>query len=301
MATTRRTTVELAQGRRLVAEVAGPEAAPAVVFHHGTPGSSWSEPRLVDAVVARGWRYVAPTRAGYGESTRDEGRDVAAVAADTERLCDHLGAVRFATVGWSGGGPHALACAAAMPERCVGAVTVAGVAPYVPEAFDWTEGMGPTNVEEFRLSLEDRPRYHEMLAEFRTALLAMEPEKVTSLRELFGDLVSDADEAAADRAFCAYMVHNAHAALHEGIDGWIDDDDAFTRPWGFGLDEVEVPVVVLQGDHDLMVPPAHAEWLGRHVPGAQLHRFGDEGHLSLIARRPGAVLDALAAVAGSAW
>jgi pimeloyl-ACP methyl ester carboxylesterase len=64
-------------------------------------------------------------------------------------VLDGLGARQFVTVGWSGGGPHALACAALLPGRCLAAASLAGLAPAQAEGLDWVAGMGPENVTEF--------------------------------------------------------------------------------------------------------------------------------------------------------
>ncbi len=296
---TRRLTT-LADGRALEFVTAGAPDRPVVVFHHGSPGAAYAPPGLLDAVTARELRLVAPTRSGYGGSARDEGRQVAAAAADTAALLDALGVERFATLGSSGGGPHALACAALLAGRCVAALSVAGVAPYLPGQFDWTEGMAQENVEEFQLALEAGPAYDEMLEGLREALLALSPTEVRSARELFGGLVSDVDEAALTPESVAYLVENVRHALAPGVGGWCDDDQAFLRDWGFDVSTITVPVGVWFGDQDLMVPVAHGEWLGAHVAGAQVGRFTDDGHLSLAARH-GALLDELLSLAGGRW
>jgi pimeloyl-ACP methyl ester carboxylesterase len=293
--------VRLPDGRSLEYVEFGAASGPLVVFHHGSPGSAFTSPSLRDGAAARGLRVVSASRAGYGGSTRDEGRPVAAVAADTTAILDDLGVDRFATIGWSGGGPHALACAALLPGRCVAALSVAGVAPYRPGEFDWTEGMGQENVEEFALALEAGPAYDEMLAGFREVLLALDPGDVRSARDLFGTLVSDVDEAAATPAFVALLLGNGAHGLREGVGGWRDDDQAFLHDWGVDLATMTTPVAVWFGDHDLMVPARHGDWLAAHVHGARERRFADEGHLSIVVQRSGEMLDELVAMAGGAW
>jgi pimeloyl-ACP methyl ester carboxylesterase len=290
----------LADRRVLEYAVAGAAGGPVVVFHHGSPGSSFSPVGLLEAATSRGLRIVAPSRSGYGGSARDEGRSVAAAAADVAELLDALEVDRFATAGWSGGGPHALACAALLPERCVAALSIAGVAPYLPDEFDWTAGMGEENVQEFQLGLEAGPAYDEMLAGFREYLLSLRPDQVRSARELFGELVSDVDEAASTPQSVAGLLANVVHGLTPGVGGWRDDDQAFLRDWGFDLGAVTVPVAIWFGDHDRMVPARHGEWLGAHVRGASVQRRPDDGHLSIVADQ-GALLDGLLSLAGGAW
>jgi pimeloyl-ACP methyl ester carboxylesterase len=153
-------------GRRLEVLAAGPEDGLPLLFHNGTPGGLVAVPGMVAEAAARGLRTVMYARPGYGESTGQPGRRVAAAAADAVAVLDGLGARQFVTVGWSGGGPHALACAALLPGRCLAAASLAGVAPAQAEGLDWVAGMGPENVTEFSAagqSEDGSPRFSTRL------------------------------------------------------------------------------------------------------------------------------------------
>ncbi|HEV3212192.1 MAG TPA: alpha/beta hydrolase [Acidimicrobiales bacterium] len=294
-------TVPLRDGRTLEYAAGGAAQGPVVVFHHGTPGSAFRSPPLFAAAAARGLRVVSASRSGYGGSGRDDGRDVAAVAADTAALLDRVGAERFATVGWSGGGPHALACAALLPDRCAAALSVAGVAPHLPDEFDWTDGMGPDNVQEFGLALAAGPAYDEMLAAHREAFLALREADVRSARQLFGDLVSDVDEASTTPERVAFLLANVAHGLAPGVGGWRDDDQAFLREWGVDVRAIPTPTGVWFGDQDLMVPTRHGEWLAANVRGTRMTRLPGEGHISISLGRFDAMLDELLDLAGGTW
>ncbi|TMC87752.1 MAG: alpha/beta hydrolase, partial [Chloroflexi bacterium] len=153
MGTAERLTVGTA-GRELDVLVEGPEDGAVLLFHSGTPSAAVRMPDLSTAAVSRGLRLVAWSRPGYAGSTPQPGRSVADVVEDAEAILDELGAQHCVALGWSGGGPHALACAALMKDRCLAAATIAGVAPYDPRSLDWTAGMGPENIEEFGATLE---------------------------------------------------------------------------------------------------------------------------------------------------
>jgi pimeloyl-ACP methyl ester carboxylesterase len=293
-------TVTVSDGRVLEVAVTGSPEGPAVVFQHGSPGSAFLNPELDAAASERGLRLVAPSRAGYAGSTRDEGRDVAAVVDDLTRALDALGIVRFATVGWSGGGPHALACAALANERCAAALSLAGVAPYLPGEFDWTEGMAAENVEEFELARQAGEKYDEMLGAFREALLGLALPEQPKMSDLFGGLTIGVDDTVgADDV--RVLLANLQRALAPGVGGWRDDDQAFLRPWGFDVAAIRVPVGIWYGSKDLMVPARHGEWLAANVNGAVARHFPDEGHLSLAYGRFGELLDAVVELAGGAW
>ena len=292
---------QLEDGRTLEYVRAGEPEWPVVVIHHGTPGSALVPPDLATAASERRLQLVGYSRAGYAGSSRHEARDIAAVAADIGSLLDTLNIVRFATIGWSGGGPHALACASRMPARCAAALSVAGVAPYLPGEFDWMEGMSLDNQAEFAQTLEGGSALDESLAVFREVILALRPEEIGSIKDVFGDLVSEADVEAATPKITAFLLGNIATGLANGTGGWHDDDQAFVRPWGFDVDAMVVPVGIWFGDADRMVPARHGEWLASHMPGARVRRFPADGHLSLMLSRSGELLDEILDLAGGKW
>jgi pimeloyl-ACP methyl ester carboxylesterase len=235
-------------------------------------------------------------RPGYGGSTPSPGRRVVDAAGDVAAVLDGLGADRFVTIGWSGGGPHALACAARLPGRCLAAASMAGVAPYLAEGLDWLAGMGPENVEEFGAALAGEPALTAYLEVAAAGLAQISGEEVAA--EL-GGLVDDADKAAITGEFADYLAASFRAALSGGVAGWRDDDIAFVSDWGFPVSAgFAVPVAVWQGDQDRMVPAAHGEWLARRMPGARAHMLRGEGHVTLAAQLFGSILDDLLELAG---
>jgi pimeloyl-ACP methyl ester carboxylesterase len=214
---------------------------------------------------------------------------VADAAADTARLLDALGLGRFVTIGWSGGGPHALACAALLPDRCDAAASLAGVAPFDAEGLDFLAGMGRENVEEFTAAAR-REELEAFLERDAAELATVTGEQIGAS---LGGLVDDVDRAALTGELADTVARMVRRALSTGIDGWLDDDLAFVRPWGFDLASIRVPVSIWQGAHDRMVPFGHGEWLAAHVPGARVHLYDDEGHISLVGQLP-RILDDLA-------
>ena len=285
----------LPDGRTLEYVVEGdPDGLP-LVLHHGTPGSAVPFPKGSAAAAERGLALVMYTRAGYGGSTPNPGRAVADVAADIAALLDHLGRDEFLSLGWSGGGPHSLACAALLPQRCRAAATGAGVAPYHNgDTLDFLDGMGPENITEFSAALAGRAELEPYLRTEAAALTTVTPEKIA---DALGGLVSPVDKAYATGDHARRIHASFSNGLREGIEGWAEDDLAFTAPWGFDLDAITVPVSVWQGAQDLMVPFAHGQWLAAHVAGARVHLYDDEGHLSLWSQM-GAIFDDLLDLAG---
>jgi pimeloyl-ACP methyl ester carboxylesterase len=279
-------------GRSLDVYAIGPTDGPVLLFHDGTPGAGTPSPRFLAASAERGLRYVAFSRPGYGASTRRPDRTVAAVAEDTVAVLDRLGVERCYTMGWSGGGPHALACAALLPSRIIAATAVASCAPYEAEGLDFLAGMGAENIIEFEAALSGSAALLPVLEAQWPQLREVAPEEIA---DALGDLVPPVDRAALTGDLAEALAEDIHIALHDGVWGWHDDDLAFTRPWGFDLASIGVPLSIWQGEQDRMVPFAHGAWLAAALPNARAHLLPEHGHLSLGVDSIGRILDAMIA------
>ncbi len=281
-------------GRALDAYVDGREGAIPLLFHNGTPSSGQLYGPFVEAASARGLRMVSFSRAGYGSSTRKPGRTIADVVSDVTAVLDELGADRFYTLGWSGGGPHALACAALLPKRLIGAATVGGLAPYGAEDLNWTAGMGEDNVNAFSAAVSDQANLRAMLETIAPSFGSVTADDV-ELR--LGSLLSDVDRDAIAGEAAAWLAAVFRESVRNGIWGWFDDELALVRPWGFDVADIEAPVAIWQGGKDRMTPLAHGEWLAAHIPGARPRLLPDHGHLSLGVDSIGRILDDLLTLA----
>jgi pimeloyl-ACP methyl ester carboxylesterase len=234
----------------------------ALVWHHGSPQTGAPLEPLVAMAAARGIRLVSYGRPGYGGSTARPGRDVASAADDVAAIADALGLSEIAVMGGSGGGPHALACAALLPDRVVGAVTLAGIAPYTDE-FDWFGGMtAPGALRAAREGRDARERFAET-------------------EEFDPDQFLPADWAALEGNWASLDADVGRSEAF-GPGGLIDDDVAFASPWGFELEAIRPPVLLVQGEHDRVVPTKHASWMLSRIHRAQLWMRLDDGHISVL-------------------
>jgi pimeloyl-ACP methyl ester carboxylesterase len=261
--------LELRDGRRLVVHDAGPTGTAGeltLVWHHGSPQTGALLRPLLDAAAGRGIRLVSYGRPSYGGSSPNVGRDVASAAADVEHIADELGIDRFAAMGASGGGPHALACAALLPDRVIRAVCIACPAPWT-DAFEWYEGMAsPGGLRAAAKGREERARFAETEEFDESQFIA-------------------ADWAALSGAW-ASLGRDAGQAGSAGPDGLIDDDVAFAKPWGFDLATITAPVLLVQGGLDRVIPPSHADALLRAIPTAELWLRPRDGHVSVLGACP---------------
>lgn len=255
---------------------------PVVLFHGGTPSAVAEFPMLDDAARAHGLRVVTYSRPGYGRSTpRPAAGAFVDDVADAVAVLDHLEIDDFLTLGWSGGGPRALGCAALLPERCRAAATVSGVAPFDADGLDWYDGMAEENHEEYGAAQAGPEVYDAYLVEHVLPMLSTSADE---LEEAFGGLVTPVDAAVLTADFARWMSHSFNHAATQGAVGIRDDGLAAMQPWGFELAGIRVPVALWHGRQDAFVPYTHGVWLTERIPGVEAHLFEDEGHLTLMYR-----------------
>jgi pimeloyl-ACP methyl ester carboxylesterase len=256
--------VDLGDGRGLhVYDTGGGELT--VFWHHGTPNIGAPPEPLFPAAERLGIRWVSYDRPGYGGSTKCPGRDVASAATYVSRVADTLGIDRFAVLGHSGGGPHALACAALVPQRVLGVVSMSGMAPFGADGLDWFGGMAASCAASLRAAVEGRAAKERHVATTKS-----DP-----------DMFTPADHAALSGPW-SWVLDVVRPAIEGGPDALIDDDLAYVAPWGFDPAEILAPVLLLHGGQDRVVPAPHGEWLARHCRSAELRTYPDDGHVSVL-------------------
>jgi pimeloyl-ACP methyl ester carboxylesterase len=221
-------------------------------------------------------RAISYSRAGYGRSARSLGRTVFSNNTDISAILDSLNISRFISIGWSGGGPHALATTC--DYRNFGAICLAGVGEYGAADLNFLEGMGQENHDEFGAALLGEKSITDWLREFASNLQSVTGAEVL---EAFGSLIGKADKAVLQDGYADEMAKVMRKGLALGFTGWVDDDLAFVKEWGFKLSEISKPVFLWQGDDDLMVPHAHSLWLEKHIPTAVLRFIPGQGHISI--------------------
>jgi pimeloyl-ACP methyl ester carboxylesterase len=274
-------TIPAGGGRELCLELAGEPDGKPILVHTGEPMSR----RLYGGWIAdaenKGIRLIGYDRPGYGGSTAHPGYTVASVAADVRAIAETLGHDRLGVWGISGGGPYALGCAALLPDIAVAVATVASLAPYGVEGFDYYAGMGESNVESFKLFFSDPEASRRHLREAREQILAATPEQ---LAEMIKDLLSPADAKVLTGDLARWNTETNQVALSPGEQGWWDDGAAHLTSWGFHLRDIQVPVKIWHGRQDRMVPVQHGEWLAANIPGAEADISDRDGHLTMIGR-----------------
>jgi pimeloyl-ACP methyl ester carboxylesterase len=275
-------TIQTQDNRMLAVHEAGDPQGFPVLFHHGTPSAGL--PYGPHAALAReqGIRLIGYDRPGYGDSTRARDRRVEACVADVREIADALALDTFATWGISGGGPHALACAALFDDRLKAVASLASVAPYDAEGLEWLEGMGEDNHVEFGAVLEGEEALRAYCEPVTAEMLSAKPEELV---QVLDSLLGPEDKAVLTGRFAEYMLECDHHGLARGVDGWVDDDVAFAEPWGFSVEAISRPVLLLHGDDDRFVPVSHGHWLAARIPNVEARIDATDGHLTLFERR----------------
>ena len=278
-------TVRTPDGRTLAVEDAGDPAGRPVLVHDGTPaGRHLYGPWVADA-AGRGLRLIGYDRPGYGGSTPQPGRSVADCAGDVRAICAALGIDRLAMWGWSGGGPHVLACAALLPDLVAAAASLASMAPYGAEGLDWFAGMTQDDVAYNRLLLTDPEGARSKIDKDREGLLAASASEMAQVFEYLAPV----DAAVLQGEMAAWLADAVHEALAPGSQGWCDDAFAHVGPWGFELADITVPVLLLHGRQDNENPFGQGQWLAAHIPGVEAWLLDEDGHVTLAEHRIGDV------------
>ncbi|MFJ6631670.1 alpha/beta fold hydrolase [Streptomyces sp. NPDC091376] len=257
--------VRASDGRHLMVERLGDPRGRPVFLLHGTPGSRLGPAPRGMVLYQRGMQLIAYDRPGYGGSDRLEGRSVADVVQDVRAIADALELDRFAVVGRSGGAPHALACAALMPDRVTRAAALVTLAPRDADGLDWFEGMAASNVLEYTRATVDPDG---LTARFilRSAEIRRDPFRL--LNDLRRELTDSDRMVVADAGVRTMLLRNYQEALRTSAYGWIDDALAFCSPWGFDPAEITAPVLLWHGEKDVFSPVGHSRWLAQRIPGA---------------------------------
>ena len=284
--TVRQYTVGTPDGRILGVAEYGPVDGQPIFNLHGTPGSRYGgpppeRPGLYDEMNVRVIGYDRP---GYGLSTRHPGRSVADCVADVATIADRSGLDRFAVTGGSGGGPHCLAVAALLPERVTRVACVVGVAPADQGEFEFAEGMTQGNVDEFNWARAGEEVLRPQLERLAAADLERMGHGDVQLGETY-EMAEGDREIMARPAYATRILRMMQEAFRTGVDGWVDDDLVFVKPWGFALDAISAPAMVWYGADDTLVPARHGEWLAQNVPDALVVRMSG-GHMELANRMP---------------
>jgi pimeloyl-ACP methyl ester carboxylesterase len=272
-------TARAGDGRLLHFYEAGDLDGPVVFEMHGTPGCGLPRERLAKAAFHTGLRLISHDRPGYGGSERLPGRHVGHVAGDVAAIADQLGVARFGVSGISGGGPHALACAALLPDRVVACAAIASPAPYDAEGLDWAEGMGEMNSVEIEILAQGADAHVAWLREQGEAMLAGGPGDLQAGLET---LLSDVDRAALTDELAADLFAGFSRGLEPGVEGWHDESVSSFASWDVDLGSISVPVRICHGEQDRFVPVSHGRWLAAQIPGVDARFSPEHGHVSLI-------------------
>lgn len=281
------TSLKLPDGRCIEYIDNGVSSKSALILHHGTPTSMTVWGTWLAAAAELGIRAIAFTRPGYASSDRKVGRSIIDANEDLEEILNQLAVENFVSVGWSGGGPYALA--SGLLNKCSGVQLIASVSPYDAEDFDWFQDQTPEMVEEAKISarsLEDSINFKE---NYYKEIRDMTAEQF--LTEYAKRLSFESFETTY-REFSKDLSFSMHDALRDGVIGYAEDEYAFLRNWGFDTKEIQVPVLIWQGLDDLSVSPHMARWLNANISNPTLKLLEGQHHSSIMVEKRAEILNA---------
>jgi len=269
--------ITLPDGRTMGYEAYGAHEGPLVFALHGTPTCSLAFENIDKPASTLGIREVAPDRPGIRSSSARPGYRVIDVAQDLVAAADALGMERFGVLGWSGGGPYALATADVATDRLLGVVVAAGMGPL--DSPHGASGYSSFDQQMLRWS-RDRPWLARVSLGTMGFACRVAPGLIRSA--LSGDLSPRDKEVAevATRDQSSRMAMRfVSEAFRGGAGGVVADYAALGSPWGFALEDIKVRVHVWQGDDDRMVSPVHARAIVERAPTCELIECPGEGHM----------------------
>jgi pimeloyl-ACP methyl ester carboxylesterase len=234
-----------------------------VFLLHGTPGSRLGPVPRSMVLYRLGIRLITFDRPGYGRSDRMIGRSVADIAADVERIADFLQLEEFAVLGRSGGGPHALACAALLPGAVRRVAVLAGLAPVEADGLDWFEGMATTNTREY-MAVQRQGSLISARLQIMAERIRADPMQLVA--NIFSDLTPSDRRIVFDVEIRRMLMETYAEAVRTSADGWIDDLLAFCSPWGFDVGDITIPTMLWHGANDTFTPVHHSRWLADNIP-----------------------------------
>lgn len=255
--------IESSEGRHLAVKTFGDYKGYPIFYIPGSPGSRLGpHPRNL-VLHQHGVKIISYDRPGYGYSDRHEGRTIADAATDVKTIADALGIDKFSVIGRSGGGPHALACAALLPERVQSAAALVSLAPPDAKELDWFAGMTPGNVKAHTSARENPEKLIEDTNKLAETILTDPSTFLGGLRSI---ATGDDELVLRDAGIRGLLLNTYKDALRHGGYGWADDILAVNRPWGFSVSDITVPTAIYGAERDLFSPFRHSLWLADNIP-----------------------------------
>ena len=270
-------TIELTDGRQLAfAEYGTPDGKP--VFHfNGSGGSRLEHPVDEHILTSLDIRYIATDRPGHGNSSPKQDRTLLDWADDVVAIANHLNINEFYVLGWSAGGPHALACAFKMPERIISGAIVSGLAPPDrPNPYEGYTGL-------LKVLMVLGRKFPKLVYAFRRIAAKQINKPSGKIGDKFVKSLPKADQKPFENPLIKeMMIHDIKEGYKQGGDGPAKDDIIINTPWQFDIRSIQTRFDIWQGDQDKNVPLNQGKYQNKLLPNSNLHVLKGKGHMFLL-------------------
>ena len=251
-----------------------------VVFHfNGSGGSRLERPANESILTDLEIRLISTDRPGHGLSDLQPDRKLLDWADDISQLADHLGIDRFYVMGWSAGGPHALACAYKMPDRVLAGAIVSGLAP--PDRPNPYKGLPfPNRILMF--VVRRIPKLVYLARRMMSSMLKGDPEDIG--KKLASSFPPEDRKLVEVPENQKMLLADIQEGYRQGWKGPAQDDIIINNPWGFRLDDIAVRIDIWQGEVDKNVPLNQGQYQQEMIPNSRYTALPGRAHLYLLAQ-----------------
>ena len=267
--------IELSDGRHLSFYEYGVDTGNPVFYFHGFPGSHLDTEIFNADELARKFnlRIIACDRPGYGDSESDPDRALLDWPDDVVAVADHLNLDNFSVLGYSGGGPYALACAYKIPDRLDQVVVVSGMAPF--DANMAKNGMS--------MFIPKMPGFlQNVILNGMAKSIKEDPEEL--ITKMNKNIPAIDQEAMKDPVIKQAFINLIGEAFKQGSGGSKTDAEIYKSEWGFELEQINHPIQSWHGEADLNILIETAEDVASKLPNCKFESFPNQAHISIMAQ-----------------
>jgi len=279
----------LPDGRQLGYDILGDYDGQPMFYFHGFPSSKIEARGVSDMAKALHIKLIALDRPGLGQSDFKPNRKLLDWPDDVVSIADALGFEKFSVVGVSGGGPYLLSCAYKIPHRLNSAGIVCGLGPIteIPNIMSYMKGINYIGLQ----CAQKMPWLISPIMAILTPIIKHNPEFLLNM--MSGQVSGKEKTALQESEVLDLLIQATISSFDNGHQGITTDLIIYTSPWGFHVDDIEMPVHLWYSEADTLIPIIIGQYLEQHLKHPKAVYFTDEGHLSIVINQFSSIMKTL--------